>query len=54
MVRDYDKLYDAILFFLKDVPKEKYPQIASIGIAGPVDNNSVFMSNVGKWGNMKG
>ena len=50
--KEYDVFQQALEVFLKDV--EDYPQVAAIGIAGPISNNTVFMANVGKWGTLDG
>lgn len=36
LVADLDNFEGAIRFFLSDVPVEKHPDVAVIGIAGPV------------------
>lgn len=45
---------DAIRLFLSDVPVEKHPGVAVIGIAGPVEDNKVTLSNVMRWGELDG
>lgn len=39
---------------MSDVPPEKYPEVAVIGMAGPVEDNKVTLSNVQKWGQLDG
>lgn len=48
---DYKSLNDALVHFLKEFEtnKENYPTRANIGIAGPVFNNKVKISNVAHW-----
>lgn len=36
------------------MPTEKYPEVAVIGVAGPVEDNTVALSNVPKWGELNG
>ena len=54
LVKNYDSFEEAIRYFLSDIPIQKYPHVASIGIAGPVESNCVSMANVGKWGKLDG
>lgn len=44
--------YDAIENFLKETGH--HPTICVVAIAGPVNNNSILMSNVQKWGLLDG
>lgn len=53
-VKDFDVFEKAIEHFLAGVPEEKYPEVAAIGIAGPVDDNKVSLANVQKWGVLVG
>ena len=53
-VKDYETFQGALEHFLAGIPKEKYPEVASIGIAGPVDDNQLSMANVPKWGLLNG
>jgi hypothetical protein len=39
---------------LSDLTPEQYPEIAVIGVAGPVEDNKVSLSNVPKWGELNG
>lgn len=54
LVKDHGHFEEAIKFFLSDVPKEKQPEIAVVGVAGPVEDNIVTLSNVPKWGELNG
>jgi len=49
-VTEKDNFEQAIRDFLSDIPAEKYPEVAVIGVAGPVEDNKVSLSNVLKWG----
>lgn len=53
-MKDFDVFEKAIEHFLAGVPEEKYPEVAAIGIAGPVDDNKVSLANVQKWGVLVG
>lgn len=54
LVKDHSNFEEAIKQFLSDVPKEKQPEIAVVGVAGPVEDNVVVLSNVPKWGSLSG
>ena len=41
LVKSYDSFEEAIRYFLSDRPIQKYPHVASIGIADPVESNCV-------------
>ncbi|CAD8088477.1 unnamed protein product [Paramecium primaurelia] len=49
----YPQFQDYIVEYLKDVQKDNLPQIAIIGIAGPIKNNSTLMANT-KWTQVDG
>ena len=51
-VADYDVFQSAIEKFLAGV--EHYPEVASIGIAGPIFDNTVSLANVEKWKTLSG
>ena len=51
-VADYDVFQSAIEKFLTGV--EHYPEVASIGIAGPIFDNTVSLANVEKWKTLSG
>jgi glucokinase len=53
-VADYDVFQKALEAFLADVGLENYPEVAAIGIAGPITDNTVFMANAEKWGVLNG
>ena len=53
-VEKYDSFQLAVETFLKEVDQSSYPEVAVVGIAGPITNNTVFMANVGKWGVLDG
>ncbi len=52
LVADYDVFQNAIEKFLEDVTD--YPNVATIGIAGPIFDNTVSLANVEKWGTLSG
>ena len=51
-MENYDHFYLTIEDFIKQ--KNIHPTVCVIAIAGPVDNNSILMSNVQKWGKLNG
>lgn len=52
LVEKYDVFSDSVKKFLEDA--EFYPNIAVIGMAGPIADNTVAMANVPKWGTLDG
>jgi glucokinase len=51
-VADFNVFQNAIEKFLEDVTT--YPEVAAIGIAGPIFDNTVSLANVQKWGTLSG
>ena len=51
----HDSLIACIKDYLKDVPKDNFPQVCVVGMAGPVVNNTIDITvNVKKWGKTDG
>jgi len=46
---DVKSLSEAILKFLDDVTVEDWPELGCLGIAGPVENNRVTLTNMPGW-----
>lgn len=45
---------ECVRIFLEDVPKDHYPSVAVIGIAGAVQNNCSSLVNVPQWQTVDG
>lgn len=52
LVESFDIFQQAIEKFLEGV--EQYPEVAVIGMAGPIFENTVKMANAQKWGVLSG
>ena len=47
--QEYDSFQDCILDYLKDVPAQNAPKFGVVGIAGPVNQNTVITVNNPHW-----
>ena len=47
-------LQECVQQFLENIPSEHYPQTAVLGIAGPVSENRVKLTNIPGWPDLDG
>ena len=53
-VKNFETFEASITYFLEDIHGNQLPQVAVIAVAGPIDQNTVFLTNVPKWGLLNG